>query len=109
MLVDLSRLGREYIDGLPDLDDPERRVSLGTSGHRGSFTETPILAITLSSGVQELVRRQQLFGEFIIQATQLDADVLTHSLSDPSVLVPLYSLKAQLGLFASISTRWFWG
>ena len=51
MLVDLARLEREYFERRPDLDDPEQRVSFGTSGHRGSpfrgsFTEAHILAIT---------------------------------------------------------------
>jgi phosphoglucomutase len=51
MLVDLSRLEREYFECRPDLDDPAQRVSFGTSGHRGSpfhrsFTEAHILAIT---------------------------------------------------------------
>ena len=51
MLVDPARLEREYFESQPDLDDPEQRVSFGTSGHRGSslrgsFTEAHILAIT---------------------------------------------------------------
>ena len=51
MLVDLSRLEREYFERRPNLDDPTQRVSFGTSGHRGSpfrgsFTEAHILAIT---------------------------------------------------------------
>ena len=51
MLVDPARLEREYFERQPDLDDPEQRVSFGTSGHRGSslrgsFTEAHILAIT---------------------------------------------------------------
>ena len=51
MLVDLSRLEREYFDCQPDVDDPAQRVTFGTSGHRGSpfhgsFTEAHILAIT---------------------------------------------------------------
>jgi phosphoglucomutase len=51
MLVDLSRLEREYFERKPDLGDPAQRVSFGTSGHRGSplhgsFTEMHILAIT---------------------------------------------------------------
>ena len=50
MLVDPARLEREYFARRPDLDDPEQRVSFGTSGHRGSpfrgsFTEAHILAI----------------------------------------------------------------
>jgi phosphoglucomutase len=51
MLVDLGLLEREYFEHRPDPDDPEERVSFGTSGHRGSslrgsFTEAHILAIT---------------------------------------------------------------
>jgi phosphoglucomutase len=51
MLIDLARLEREYFERRPDLDDPQQRVSFGTSGHRGSpfrgsFTEAHILAIT---------------------------------------------------------------
>jgi len=51
MLVDVARLEREYFLRRPDLDDPNQRVSFGTSGHRGSslngaFTEAHILAIT---------------------------------------------------------------
>src|SRR6516164_8951382 len=51
MLVDVSRLEREYFERWPDLDDPNQLVSFGTSGHRGSplhgsFTEAHILAIT---------------------------------------------------------------
>jgi phosphoglucomutase len=32
LLIDLSRLEREYFDRGPDLDDPGQRVSFGTSG-----------------------------------------------------------------------------
>src|SRR5215469_10101613 len=51
MLVDVSRLEREYFERRPDLDDPNQLVSFGTSGHRGSplrgsFSEAHILAIT---------------------------------------------------------------
>jgi hypothetical protein len=54
---------------------------------------------------QEMTRRERLFGDFIVQAAKLYADALTHhELSDPSVLVPLYALKAQLSLFASKTT-----
>ena len=51
LLVDLSRLERDYYQRQPDPEDPTQQVSFGTSGHRGSslnatFTETHILAIT---------------------------------------------------------------
>src|SRR6476646_11846578 len=51
LLIDPSRLEREYYERRPDLGDRTQLVSFGTSGHRGSplngsFTETHILAIT---------------------------------------------------------------
>jgi phosphoglucomutase len=51
LLVDLTRLEREYFERRPDLGDPTQLVHFGTSGHRGSplrgtFTEAHILAIT---------------------------------------------------------------
>src|SRR5262249_34883538 len=51
MLVDLTKLERDYYERYPDLSDQNQRVSFGTSGHRGSslrgtFTEAHILAIT---------------------------------------------------------------
>jgi len=51
MLIDVSRLEREYTERTPDIADPGQLVSFGTSGHRGTpgngtFTEAHILAIT---------------------------------------------------------------
>src|SRR4030095_14142054 len=51
LLVDLTRLEREYYERCSDLADLNQLVSFGTSGHRGSplhgtFTEAHILAIT---------------------------------------------------------------
>ncbi|HEX5637811.1 MAG TPA: phosphoglucomutase, alpha-D-glucose phosphate-specific, partial [Gammaproteobacteria bacterium] len=49
MLIDVSRLEKEYYSRQPDTDDPNQLVSFGTSGHRGSslqasFNEAHILA-----------------------------------------------------------------
>ena len=51
ILIDVSRLERDYFDRRPDTADPSQLVSFGTSGHRGTssngtFTEAHILAIT---------------------------------------------------------------
>ena len=51
LLIDSSRLEREYYERRPDLGNRNQLVSFGTSGHRGSplngsFTESHILAIT---------------------------------------------------------------
>src|SRR5580692_1949493 len=51
LLIDVSKLEREYYERKPDLSIPVERVAFGTSGHRGTpvnstFTEAHILAIT---------------------------------------------------------------
>jgi hypothetical protein len=51
LLIDVSKLERDYFERKPDLQNPHQLVSFGTSGHRGSpfngtFTEAHILAIT---------------------------------------------------------------
>ena len=51
ILIDVPGLERAYFERKPDADNPNQRVSFGTSGHRGtplegSFNEAHILAIT---------------------------------------------------------------
>jgi phosphoglucomutase len=51
LLIDVSKLERDYYKRQPDLANPNQLVSFGTSGHRGTpfegtFTESHILAIT---------------------------------------------------------------
>ncbi len=51
ILIDVPRLERAYFEKKPDAEDPNQRVSFGTSGHRGnplegSFNEAHILVIT---------------------------------------------------------------
>src|SRR5271165_27287 len=80
MLVDLARLEREYFEGRPNLDDPEQRVSFGTSGHRGSslrgsFTEALILAIT--QAICDFRRMQGVDGPLFMGRD-------THALSGPA-------------------------
>ena len=80
MLVDLARLEREYFERRPDFEDPEQRVSFGTSGHRGSslrgsFTEAHILAIT--QAICEFRRMQGTDGPLFMGRD-------THALSGPA-------------------------
>jgi hypothetical protein len=49
-------------------------------------------------------RLEQVFGEFIDQASRLFADALTHQLDGPSKLVPLYATMGKLRLYASNAT-----
>ena len=51
LLIDVNQLEKAYYEHQPDPDDPDQKVSFGTSGHRGSplegsFNEAHILAIT---------------------------------------------------------------
>jgi len=90
MLVDLSRLEREYFDCRPDLDDPAQRVSFGTSGHRGSpfhrsFTEAHILAIT--QAICDYRRAQATDGPLYMGKD-------THALSGPAQRTALEVLAA---------------
>jgi phosphoglucomutase len=80
LLVDLTRLERDYYERQPNLDDSNQMVSFGTSGHRGSslhgtFTEAHILAIT--QAICEYRRRQGIDGPLFMGKD-------THALSNPA-------------------------
>jgi phosphoglucomutase len=80
LLVDLSRLERDYYERQPDVGDANQLVSFGTSGHRGSslkgtFTESHILAIT--QAICEYRRAQSIDGPLYMGKD-------THALSGPA-------------------------
>jgi phosphoglucomutase len=80
LLVDLTRLERDYYERHPNLEDPNQLVSFGTSGHRGSslngtFTEAHILAIT--QAICDYRRRHGIDG-----LLHMGKD--THALSNPA-------------------------
>ena len=80
ILVDLSRLEREYFDRKPDASNPAEKVSFGTSGHRGSslkgsFNEAHILAI--SQAICEYRKSQGIDGPLYVGKD-------THALSTPA-------------------------
>jgi phosphoglucomutase len=90
MLVDVSRLEREYYARRPDVDDPTQQVSFGTSGHRGSslhgsFNEAHILAIT--QAICDYRRGQGTDGPLYMGKD-------THALSDPAQRTALEVLAA---------------
>jgi phosphoglucomutase len=90
MLVDVSRLEREYFERGPDPGDPNQMVSFGTSGHRGSplrgtFTEAHILAIT--QAICDYRRRAGTDGPLYIGKD-------THALSSPAQRTALEVLAA---------------
>jgi hypothetical protein len=53
---------------------------------------------------REIGRREQLFGDFIDEASKLFAHSLTHALDDPSQLVVLYGIISKMRLFGSAET-----
>jgi len=90
MLVDLSRLERDYFERRPDMADPNQQVIFGTSGHRGSslrgtFTEAHILAIT--QAICEYRRGQGADGPLYIGKD-------THALSGPAQRTAIEVLAA---------------
>jgi phosphoglucomutase len=90
LLVDLTRLEREYYARRPEIDDPEQLVSFGTSGHRGSpfrgsFTEVHILAIT--QAICDYRRARGIDGPLFMGKD-------THALSGPAQCTALEVLAA---------------
>src|SRR5262249_55046559 len=90
MLVDLTRLEREYFERRPDLGDANQLVSFGTSGHRGTpltgtFTEAHILAI--SQAICDYRRLQGTDGPLYMGKD-------THALSAPAQRTALGVLAA---------------
>jgi phosphoglucomutase len=90
MLVDLTRLDREYFERLPDVEDRNQLVSFGTSGHRGSslrasFNETHILAVT--QAICDYRRGQGTDGPLFMGKD-------THALSRPAQCTALEVLAA---------------
>jgi phosphoglucomutase len=90
MLIDVADLEREYFERRPDPDDPNQRVSFGTSGHRGSprrgtFTETHILAI--AQAICDYRRQTGTDGPLYMGKD-------THALSGPAARTALEVLAA---------------
>ncbi len=81
MLVNVPRLVSAYYTTHPDPDDPQQRVSFGTSGHRGSslkasFNEDHILAI--AQAVCEHRQHQGITGPLYVGTD-------SHALSEPAL------------------------
>ena len=90
LLVDPSRLEREYHERLPDLGNRNQLVSFGTSGHRGSplngsFTEAHILAIT--QAICDYRRTRNYDGPLFMGKD-------THAVSEPAQRTALEVLAA---------------
>ena len=85
LLIDLPRLVSSYYTTQPDPENPEQRVSFGTSGHRGtslsgSFNEAHIMAICQS--IAEYRKTKGLTGPLFVGMD-------THALSEPAMRTSL--------------------
>jgi phosphoglucomutase len=90
ILIDVARLEKAYFETKPDIDDPNQRVSFGTSGHRGSppegsFNEAHILAIT--QAICEFRRSKGISGPLFMGKD-------THAISGPAQKTALEVLAA---------------
>jgi phosphoglucomutase len=90
LLIDVSRLERDYYERRPNLDDPTQLVSFGTSGHRGTprdgtFTEAHILAIT--QAICDYRRQHKIDGPLFMGKD-------THAASGPAQRTALEVLAA---------------
>jgi phosphoglucomutase len=90
ILIDVSKLERDYFERKPDTADPAQLVSFGTSGHRGtssngSFNEAHILAIT--QAICEYRRGKHIAGPLFMGKD-------THALSDVAQRTALEVLAA---------------
>lgn len=90
LLIDVSRLEREYFERKPDTSDPTQLVAFGTSGHRGTpangtFTEAHILAI--AQAICEYRRGKGIAGPLFMGKD-------THALSDAAQRTALEVLAA---------------
>jgi phosphoglucomutase len=90
MLIDVSRMEKEYFERQPDVHDANQLVSFGTSGHRGSplhgtFNEAHILAIT--QAICDYRRAQGIDGPLYMGKD-------THAVSAPAQRTALEVLAA---------------
>ncbi|WP_297379760.1 alpha-D-glucose phosphate-specific phosphoglucomutase [Roseateles chitinivorans] len=97
-LIDVSELLNAYASVIPDLEDPQQRVSFGTSGHRGSsldgaFSERHIWAIT--QAICDHRRKMGVTGPLFL-------GIDTHALSLPARTSALEVLAAN-GIDARIA------
>jgi phosphoglucomutase len=90
ILIDVAKLERDYHERSPDMADPRQQVSFGTSGHRGTssnstFTEAHILAIT--QALCDYRQKQGIDGPLFMGKD-------THALSDVAQKTALEVLAA---------------
>jgi len=69
MLMDLARLEKEYFDCKPDLEDANRLVVFGTSGHRGTSLGGCEIRVVRGSAIRNGKHLQDLCRKLQRQVT----------------------------------------
>lgn len=80
MLIDVGRLENDYYSRQPNMDDPNQRVSFGTSGHRGCSAEGSFNEAHIHATAQAICEYRALQG--IDGPLYMGKD--THALSGPA-------------------------
>lgn len=76
-------------------------------GALASFVSTWITQISQARAARRMhdrARREELYGEFIREASRLFVDAFEHELEDPAKLVHLYAIVSTIRLFGSPAT-----
>jgi phosphoglucomutase len=90
LLIDVERLGREFLERKPDLSDPRQLVSFGTSGHRGTPLDGTLTAVHITAITQAICDYRRTHG--IDGPLYMGKD--THALSSLSQSAALEVLAA---------------
>lgn len=90
LLADISQLLSDYANRSPNLDDPQQLVSFGTSGHRGTSSNSTFTDLHIAAVTQAIVEYRQMQG--ISGPLFLGKD--SHALSEPAEMTALEVLAA---------------
>ena len=89
-LINVAQLVSQYFSYQPDATDPAQAVSFGTSGHRGTATQTTFNDMHIAAICQALAEyreHQQITGPVFIGKD-------THALSEPAMITAIEVLSA---------------
>jgi phosphoglucomutase len=90
VLINVEQLQREFLERIPDANDPRQLVSFGTSGHRGTPLDGTLTAAHIRAITQAICEYRQAQG--INGPLYMGKD--THAVSGPAQSVALEVLAA---------------
>jgi phosphoglucomutase len=78
LLIDVGRLEAEFYEGKPDPSDPNKLVSFGRSGHRGTSSNETSHILAVTEAICEYRRNRGITGPLFIGK---ETHVISHSIS----------------------------